>query len=356
MTRDENALRAALTAATTGMDPDIDVLRRARDGGRRRLRRHRVQVGAASVLTAAAAVTGVVPLLGGGGSGPETATPQPASSVPSDLPTGVGDACEDLPSYGYQVTLADLPDEIRLLWPDDGRLDVDVAQPRMETGPCGGGGVSLAGVDDDGVIDRLAVVTGPDAADLVPAGTAPGVLVPGPEDGEADRRDAVWLLADGRQLRVQSDGFDLAELEDLAAEATVEDGAVDLGGWPAAMAMDYTSESGLALSTRYGWEVSGPQGSLNVQVEPGGIYGWGVVGDRIVDLADGVAILRGTNTVVWAPAPGVAASLTVADGLDPLEVAATVGPVPADDPRLAAADDPQPGAPPSESPAPTATP
>ena len=72
MTHDENPLRAALTAATVAMDPAPDAVRRAREGGRRRLRRHRVQVGAASVLTAAAAVSGVVPLLGGGTT-PETA-------------------------------------------------------------------------------------------------------------------------------------------------------------------------------------------------------------------------------------------------------------------------------------------
>jgi hypothetical protein len=340
MTRDENALRAALTTATTGLDPDGDVLRRAREGGRRRLRRHRVQVGAASVLTAAAAVSGVVPLLGGGGgSGPETATPQPATTVPSDLPTGVGEDCVDLPGYGYQMTAAELPDEVRLLWPDG--LDVREGLPRMETGECAvDGELSLADVGDDGVIERLAVVFGPEPADVVPAGTAPGTLVPGPEEHEAGRRDLAWLLPDGQQLRIDADGFTAAELADLAATATLKGDTVDLGGWPAAMGIEHVGPAGPARSSFYEWSVSGSQSSLFVRTTAGGIFSWGLVGDRVVDLADGVAVLRGTNTVVWAPAPGVAASLTVADGLDPLEVAATVGPVPADDPRL-----PAPGAP-----------
>lgn len=353
MTHDENALRAALAAATESVDPGADVVRRARDGGRRRLRRHRVQVGAASVLTAAAVATGVVPLLGGG-SGAETTAPQPAAPpVASGLPTGVGEDCEDLPAYGHEITPADLPDEVRLLWPDDAQLDVDEAWPRMETGPCGGDGeLSLAGVDDDGVIERLATVFGPGPADVVPAGTAPGTLVPGPEDHEAGRRDLAWLLPDGQQLRVDADGFTPAELEDLAAAATQQDGTVDLGGWPAAMGMEYVGEPALARSTTYFWEISGPQGSLTVQTGSGGIYGWGLVGDRIVDLDSGPAVLRGTDRVVWSPAPGSIASLTVAEGLDPLDVAATVGPVPADDPRLADAA-PDPGDTPS---APTETP
>ncbi|TDD64994.1 hypothetical protein E1262_26445 [Jiangella aurantiaca] len=342
MTRDENALRAALTAASVSVDPAPDVVRRARDGGRRRLRRHRVQVGAASVLTAAAVVSGVVPLLGG----PETTTPQPAAPVPAELPTGVDEGCEDLPGYGYQITPAELPDELRLLWPDDGRMDVDEAWPRMETGACSGE-LSLAGVDDDGVIERLAVVFGPAPADVVPAGTAPGTLVPGPEDHEAGRRDVAWLLPDGQQLRIDADGFTPAELEALAAAATLTDGAVDLGGWPAEMGLEYVGESGPARSTWYSWEVAGPQGSLSVQTGSGGIYGWGLVGDRIVDVDGRPAVLRGTDRVVWSPAPGAIASLTVAEGLDPLDVAVTVGPVPADDPRVAAAVAAVPGETPS---------
>ncbi len=347
MTHDENALRAALTAATVSVDPGADVVRRARDGGRRRLRRHRVQVGAASVLTAAAVATGVVPLLGGGS---ETTVPQPAAPpVASGLPTGVGEDCEDLPAYGHEITPADLPDEVRLLWPDDGQSDVDEAWPRMETGPCGGGGeLSLAGVDDDGVIERLAVVFGPGAADVVPAGTAPGTLVPGPEDGEAGGIDLAWLLPDGQQLRVQAHGFTRAELEDLAAAATLQDGTVDLGSWPGQAGIEYVGESVPARSTHYGWDVSGPQGSLSVQMAAGGIYGWGLVGDRIVDFDGRPAVLRGTDRVVWGTAPGVIASLTVAEGLDPLDVAATVGTVPADDPRLADAGAPEPGETPSE--------
>ncbi|WP_053202184.1 hypothetical protein [Jiangella muralis] len=344
MTSDENTLRAALAAATTGLDPDGDVLRRARDGGRRRLRRHRVQVGAASVLTAAAAVSGVVPLLGGG-SGPETINPQPAGPA---LSAGAGEDCEDLPAYGSNITPAELPDEVRLLWPEDGRLEVEDVWPRMETGPCSGGGeLGLAGVDADGVIERLAVVFGPEPADVVPAGTAPGTLVPAPGDLEAGRRDFAWLLPDGQQLRVDADGFDLAELEDLAAAATLKDGVVDLGGWPAAMALEYGGESEPARSTQYGWDVSGPQGSLSVQTMSGDIYGSGLVGDRIVDLGGRPAVLRGPDHLVWSPEPGVIASLTVAEGLDPLEVAATVGPVPADDARLADAGPPEPGETPS---------
>ncbi|TDC52296.1 hypothetical protein E1212_09600 [Jiangella ureilytica] len=349
MTSDENALRAALTAATNGLDPDGDVLRRARDGGRRRLRRHRVQVGAASVLTAAAVAGGVLPLLGGTGS--QTTTPQPATMAPSDLPTGVGGDCEDLPGYGYRITPAELPDEVRLLWPDDGRLDVREAWPRMETGPCGGDGeVSLADVDADGVIVRLAVVSGPEPADVVPAGTAPGTLVPGPEDGEAGRRDLAWLLPDGRQLRIDADGFTPAELADLAATATVEDGVVDLSDWQAAMGIEHVGERGQARSTLYDWTVSGPQGSLTVQTAAGGIYGWGLVGDRLVDVAGRPALLRREGALVWVPAPGVIATLTLAEGLDPLEIAATVGPVPADDQRVVDAAAAVPEAEPSETP------
>lgn len=338
MTSDENALRAALTAATSGLDPDGDVLRRARDGGRRRLRRHRLQVGAASVLTAAAVAGGVLPFVGGGhgGTGPETAAPQPAASVPSDLPTGVGEDCEDLPGYGYLLTPAEVPDEVRLLWPDDGRLDVQEARPRLETGPCGGDGeVSLADVDADGVIVRLAVVFGPEPADRVPAGTAPGTLVPGPEDGEAGRRDLAWLLPDGQQLRIDADGFTAAELADLAATATLDDdGIVDLSAWQSAMGIEHVGERGQARSTLYEWTVSGTQGSLTVQTAAGGIYGWGLVGDRLVDVEGQPALLRREGALVWVPASGVMATLTVAEGLDPVEVAATVGPVPADDPRV----------------------
>ncbi|SDU71948.1 hypothetical protein [Jiangella alkaliphila] len=345
MTHDENALRAALTAATVSVDPGADVVRRARDGGRRRLRRHRVQVGAASVLTAAAVVSGVVPLLGGG-SGGESTAPQPAAPpVASGLPTGVGEDCEDLPAYGHQITVAELPDTVRLLWPDDGQLDVDEAWPRMETGPCGGNGeLSLAGVDDDGVIERLAVVFGPGPADAA-AGTAPGTLVPGPEDGEAGGIDLAWLLPDGQQLRVQANGFTRAELEDLAAVATLQDGVVDLGGWPEQAGIEYVGESAPARSTHYGWDVAGPQGSLSVQMASGGIYGWALVGDRIVDNDGRPAVLRGTDRVVWSPEPGVIASLTVAEGLDPLDVAATVGTVPADDPRVVDAATPDPAEP-----------
>ncbi|PZF84614.1 hypothetical protein [Jiangella anatolica] len=340
MTHDENALRAALTAATASVDPGADVVRRARDGGRRRLRRHRVQVGAASVLTAAAVVSGVVPLLGGGSGTSTVAPPEPAASVPSDLPTGVGADCEHQPGYGYQITPADLPDEVRLLWHDE-RLDVDQAWPRMETGPCSRGEVSVAGVDADGVIVRLATVTGPEPAGIVPAGTAPGTLVPGPEDDEAGRRDLAWLLPDGQQLRVDADGFTDAELAELAATATLTDGAVDLGDWPAAVGLDYAGEPSPARSTQYTWEVSGPQGSLTVQTAASGsIYGWGLTGDRIVDFGGRPAVLRGPEHLVWSPADGVMATLIVAEGLDPLEVAATVGPVPADDPRLAGADAP----------------
>lgn len=336
MTRDENALRAALTAATTGLDPDGDVLRRARDGGRRRLRRHRLGAAAASALTAAAVLTGVVPLLGGG-SGPETTTQQPASTVPSGLPTGVGEDCADLPGYGYHVTAAELPDEVRLLWPDGG-LDVREGLPRMETGGCTvDGELSLADVGDDGVIERLAVVFGPEPADVVPAGTAPGSLVPGPEDGVAGRRDLAWLLPDGQQLRIDADGFAPAELADLAATATLKDGAVDLGNWPAEAGIEHIGPAGPARSSFHEWSVSGSQSSLYVRTTAGSIFGWGLVGDRIVGFGDGIAVLRGTDTVVWTPAPGVVASLTVAEGMDPLEVAATVAPVPADDPRVAAA-------------------
>lgn len=344
MTYDENALRAALTDATASVDPGPEAVRRAREGGRRRLRRHRVQVGAASVLTAAAVVSGLVPLLGGG-SGPATVAPQPAGSVPAALPSGTGEDCEDLPGYGHALTAAELPDEVRLLWPDDG-TDVDEARPRMETGPCGVGELSLAGVDGDGVIERLATVFGPEPAGVA-AGAEPGTLVPGPEDHEAGRRDLAWLLPDGRQLRVDADGFTPGELEQLAAAATVRDGVVDLGDWPATMALEHVGEPGATRSTEYDWEVSGPQGSLSVRTATGGVYGWGLVGDRIVDLDGRPAVLRGTNQVVWSPEPGVIASLTVAEGLDPLEVAATVGPVPADDPRLAAAGTSEPGETPS---------
>lgn len=326
MTHDENALRAAMSAATASVDPAPDAVRRAREGGRRRLRRHRVQVGAASVLTAAAVVSGVVPLLGG--SGPGTTTPQPAASVPAALPTGAAEEC-----VGHQLDPAELPADV-LLWPVDLRMEAAEAWPRMETGPCAPAELSLAGVDDDGVIERLAVVFGPSAADLVPADTEPGTLVPGPEDHEAGRRDFAWLLPDGQQLRVDADGFTAAELEQLAAAATVTDGVVDLGDWPAAMGLDYVGEAAPVPSPRYSWEVASPQGALNVQLGSGGLYGWGLAGDRIVELDGGPAVLRGTDHVVWTPSPGVVASLTVADGLDPLEVAATVGPVAADDQRV----------------------
>ncbi|RIQ18907.1 hypothetical protein DY240_20295, partial [Jiangella rhizosphaerae] len=306
------------------------------EGGRRRLRRHRAQVGAASVLTAAAVAAGVVPVLGD--SGPERTTSPPAASLPSDLPAGVGEDCEDLPGYGYQITPAELPDEIRLLWPDDGRLDVEVAWPRLETGACSGDGeVSLADVDADGVIVRLAVVFGPEPADVVPAGTAPGTLVPGPEDGEAGRRQLAWLLPDGQQLRIDADGFTDAELADLAATATLKDGVVDFSDWQSAMGIEHVGERGQARSARYSWDVSGPQGSLTVQTAAGGIYGWGLVGDRLVDVDGQPALLRREGALVWVPAPGVMASLTVAEGLDPLEIAATVGPVRVDDPRVVAA-------------------
>ncbi|MBB5789188.1 hypothetical protein [Jiangella mangrovi] len=347
MTSDENTLRAALTAATSGLDPDGDVLRRARDGGRRRLRRHRVQVGAASVLTAAAVAGGVLPFLGGGpGAGTaarqpatsEPATSVPATSVPTGLATGVGEDCEDLPGYGYLLTPEEVPDEVRLLWPDDSGLDVQEVRPRMETGPCHvDGELSLADVDADGVIVRLAAVFGPEPADVVPAGTAPGTLVPGPEDGEAGRRDLAWLLPDGQQLQVDADGFTDAELADLAAAVTLKDGAVDLGAWPEQAGIEHVGKPGPARSTQYDWSVSGAQGHLSVVTTAGDIFAWGLTGDRIVDLGGRPAVLRGTDTVVWVPAAGVAASLTVTGDLDPLEVAATVGPVPADDPRLAGA-------------------
>lgn len=146
---------------------------------------------------------------------------------------------------------------------------------------------------------------------------------------------------------MRNEGFDEFVAGWSAAAATLKDGAVDLGGWPAAVAMEYVGESVPARSTQYGWDVSGPQGSLSVQTGSGDIYGWGLVGDRIVDLDGRPAVLRGTDTVVWAPVPGVVASLTVTEGLDPLEVAATVGPVPADDERLADAGPPEPGESPS---------
>ncbi|SEE82597.1 hypothetical protein [Jiangella alba] len=355
MTHDENALRRLLTAATASVDPAPGAAGRAREGGRRRLRRRRAQVGAASVLTTAAAVAGIVPLLGG--ANPEPAAPQPAASVPVALPDGAGEPCADQPAYGHTITAAELPDDVRLLWPEDGPLDVAEAWPRLETGPCAPGELGVAGVDDDGVIDRLAVVFGPEPAGAVPPGTAPGTLVPGPEDGEAGRRDVAWLLPDGRQLRVDADGFTAGELEELAAAATVTDGVVDLGGWPSAMSLEYVGEFGAAWSAQYGWEVSGPQGSLSVQTAPGGVYGWSLAGDRIVDLGGHPAVLRGTDRVVWSPAPDVVASLTVDAGLDPLEVAATVGPVAADDPRLAGAGAPEePGETPSAPVEATATP
>lgn len=357
MTHDDNALRAALAAATDTIEPSAGFAERVMAGGRRRLRRRRAAVASSTAVAAAAVIAAAPPVFGRFSTSPE-AEPEPRSGA---------DECAE--GYADQLPVEELPTDVRLLWSDEAGGDAVTGYSRWERS-CGYPELMLTDIDD-GAIARYVLISGPEqlgfnvpaadeAAPLDPgtpsttpsnasaSGSAPAGFAFHPQQkGDVPRPDyrmATWPVPGG-QLRIEAEGFTEDELRELAAAVTLEDGAVVIDDeWAETADVEYVEGTDTSLATRADWTVEGSQVALYVVESPAsGFWGWGHIGDPVVEVNGEPALLKEDGAklggfpgslIVWSPADGVIAELSVAEGLDPVQVAESVQPVAVDDPRL----------------------
>lgn len=331
MTRDDDELRSALHAATALLDPPAPgFAARVTTGGRRRLRRRRAAISALGVAGALVVTGGALVA-----NGTFDVTPDVQPAGPVDGPCVPADA----PGWADMLPPGDLPPGVRLLWPTDSGLDVTEGYARYETGPCGWAGWSFLDVEN-GVVVREIGFRGPEPLD----GRRGSVTY---YSETAGSQSAMWAISDDEQIRVDTRGLTLSEVESLVEATTVhDDGRMSVDGWPGLDSFDFVDRGGHGDATQYEWVVAGPESVLSV-VTTNASGPWGAVGDEVAEVhgepafigsggwnsADETGRVEGKK-ITWSPGDGVVAELIVADGIDPVELAESIEAVPVTDPRV----------------------
>jgi hypothetical protein len=271
-------------------------------------------------------------------------------------------ACADeFPELGCvdQLNVADVPDEMRLLWSDDAAPAPTVAfatdQARRAEVLCEDGcplppGIGLVLVEEGLVTQKIDIVraaTPPPPSRLLEAG---GIAIN--VQRLTGRGHYAWWTNGGADFSLFAEPeLSDDELAELAAATHFRDGSIDISTWNRAGEFYFT-----------GWapDKSATNGMLGYRAEAGSlsldersthqisnIWNLALLGNHVIEINGNPALVgaekeSGYTSVRWVPATGVEASLSAPtaeiSGPDALvQIAETITPVPADDPRLTSA-------------------
>ncbi|HEX3900041.1 MAG TPA: hypothetical protein VHW74_12790 [Mycobacteriales bacterium] len=347
MAIDESMLADALQ--TLDVDVPVDLARRARLGGRRRLVRRRSYVAAGAVGVAAVAVPSVLVLRGTDGGKVEPGAQSSTQAVYSDLyaaPPAPGSQCQV--GGGGSATLSAYRD--LLLLPPEGQPVTD-ASVMLSTLDCPPPHVALTALKTDGdqIVEGL-VIYGPNAPTPMEVGIAgPNVHFGGQAgelavDGQPAREytfsgsthtDVYWSEPDGGQWRASLRGMTQQQAVDLLNQMTF-DGKSGTAVPPQPTADQWTVEPAVTdTSTSAGemtahWtDAEGHQVGLVVTQGPdqvdqlaagGPAEEYAVVGYvgsmQLVTVRghDGVIGAGESSVLFWQEAPDVEAELSITHG------------------------------------------
>jgi hypothetical protein len=346
--------------------------------GRRRKRRRSGAVGVAALGVIPLVLVPLANALGDDGT---DGTSIAGAPEPPPCPTAAweaGNAREELYQWDWLSDAAEVPDELRLLWPEsvapppvnaeatESTAAVPVAEwyascaiTRQEA--------KLVYLDDDVVTSTISISYTSIPYEHPPAmGDEPSPIervIP-----TADGEIGVWHGEPGKGVVHASWGDDSAswdvttkhaltddELVELADTALFVDGTIDLGAWSALAELqgpndaEHLTQASLAAlaPVLYGFnlELANAGGSVSIYTSSEELLGHARPGNKVIDLNGQPALLEqvptddpspGSVTITWKPSPDVLASVTADAGHDELvlDIARSVGPIPPDDPRL----------------------
>jgi hypothetical protein len=357
---DEDVLAGELQDLPIGGHAPISQI----DERAKQLRRHRRVAGLAGAAVAIAAVAAAV-LTGVGNR---------LDLGPADAPTPCPTSDADVPDIQWipdRPPPEEVPDKMRLLWSESAApapttivaedLSAVYEQHSEYLAACGTP-ASVRLVETGGrTITRLVSLIGgtqlqdrisPQDADrtldvgstevaIVEPSTDPNLppdlpIWPGYINATWSRDGQNWLLYGGPLTDAE-----LSELVELLDSGPDPGKTIDLDDWSVRTGADFVFHSARGDDgNRLSYEVESETMILRVGDGPGLFWPQIVVGDRVVDVAGTPGLLStGENNTAlalyWQPADDVYANLS--GGLDPMslvEIAQTIGPVPADDERV----------------------
>jgi hypothetical protein len=329
----------------------------------KQLRRHRRVAGLAGAAVAIAAVAAAV-LTGVGNR---------LDLGPADAPTTCPTSDADVPDIQWipdRPPPEEVPDEMRLLWSESAApapttivaedLSAVYDENSEYLAACGGPASVRLIETKGGVVTRfLSVIGGTALQDdssrdpdrTLDVGSTQVAIFEPSADPSLPSDLPIWpgyvsasWSRDGQDWRLDGGPVTDAELTELVEllEAGPDPGEnIDLEDWSVRSGSDFVFQSARGVDqSRLSYVVEGEDLSLTIGDRPGMFWPQVVVGDRVVDVAGTPGLLStGENNtplaLYWQPADDVYANLSGGVDVTPLvEIAQTIGPVPADDERV----------------------